>query len=145
MDAWVKSVFLAQALLGDILVCRDRFTDYKDHTGYKVDDQIVEATVATLSLDEERGQLSFAFRSELQKETQEQDGEYQPLAYYVSACLFACRAFTEAELKRLGGAAADERCSRFVRSPQPNRCFQAPTYCEVFMWRRHSGGPFHLN
>jgi hypothetical protein len=105
MDAWVKSLFLAQALLGDILVCGDRFTDYKDHMAFDVDGQIVEATVATLQLREDarRGnpRLCFVFNSELQRETQEQDAERQDLAYYASACLIACRSFTEAELKCL--------------------------------------------
>jgi len=100
MDIWVKSVFLAQDLLGDILKLGDRFTDFKDHTAFEVDDQIVEATVATLQLWE-NGQLCFKFVSELQKETSEQDGKWQPLSYYASACLVACRSFTEAELKRL--------------------------------------------
>ncbi len=97
---WVKSVFLAQKLLGDILKLGDLFTDYKYHTAFEVDGQIVEATVATLGL-RENGQLGFVFNSELQKKTQHQPAKYQPLPYYTSACLFACRSFTEAELKSL--------------------------------------------
>ena len=97
---WVKSLFLAQALLGNILKPGDRFTDYKDHTAFDVDGRIVEATVATLGLWED-GRLSFTFHSELQKETQEQEAERQPLALCASACLIACRSFTEAELKSL--------------------------------------------
>ena len=67
---------------------------------FEVDNEIVEATVATLQLKED-ARLCFVFNSELQKETQEQEAERQDLAYYASACLIACRSFTEAELKRL--------------------------------------------
>ena len=117
MDIWVKSLFLAQDLLGDILKLGDRFTDYKKHTAFEVDDQIVEATVATLQLREDRNRLQFKFDSELQRETQEQEGERQPLAFYASACLIACRAFTEPELKRLDIELSPDRLAQLGGYP----------------------------
>ena len=117
MDIWVKSLFLAQDLLGDILKLGDRFTDYKKHTAFEVDDQIVEATVATLQLREDRNRLQFKFDSELQRETQEQEGERQPLALYASACLIACRAFTEPELKRLDIELSPDRLAQLGGYP----------------------------
>ena len=117
MDAWVEAVFLAQDLLGDILVRGDRFSDFKDHTACKVGNQIVEATVATISLFGISPQLRFIFNSELQKETEEQEAERQPLAYYASACLIACRAFTEAELKRLGVVLSPDRLAQLGGYP----------------------------
>ena len=47
MDIWVKSLFLAQDL--GTSSNSGRFTDYKKHTAFEVDDQIVEATVASSS------------------------------------------------------------------------------------------------
>ena len=84
MKTWVKSVFLAQDLLGDILKLGDRFTDYKKHTAFEVDDQIVEATVATLQLRERGKYYNSRLIRSFRRILKSKEAERQPLAYYAS-------------------------------------------------------------
>ena len=103
VESWVRSVLLAEGMLGDLVIGKNSFTEFKWHNEYKCDDEALGMTVSTLTLTE-RNQLTFIFNSQTQHASVEleQKDERQPLPYHISACLVTCRAFTQADLNRLG-------------------------------------------
>jgi len=52
VESWVRSVLLVEGMLGDLVIRKNSFTEWKWHLEYKCDDEEVGLTVATLSLRE---------------------------------------------------------------------------------------------